>query len=100
MWLPFAIVGVGTVATATTIDPSATLLDKGVLGALCVILLGGLTFCVRLLVRAYNREKDRADRMEHKVEELNKAIEDSYVGALGEAVKAVSDALRTVRRSR
>lgn len=85
---------------ASASDPTTILLNQGVIGAMCVLLLGGIAYAVRLLLRAYKREQERADRLEGEVARLNKAIDDNYVGAMKEAVTAVAEALKTMRRSR
>lgn len=67
------------------------LLKYGAIGVLAFLLLVGLIWAVRFGVAAYNREKDRADRLEA-------AIEKNYMDAMVEAIDALKDALNSVRR--
>lgn len=79
-------------------DTTPILAQYGALGVL-VIVAG---FAVRVLFQrsteAYEREKQRADRMEAEVQRLNAIIQDKMLPILHEATKAISDALQEQRR--
>jgi hypothetical protein len=80
------------------VDTTPLLAQYGALG-LMVIFAG---FAVRVLFQrsteAYEREKERADRMEAEVRRLNEIIQDKMLPILHEATKAISDALQEQRR--
>jgi hypothetical protein len=67
----------------------------GVVAMLCIV-------AVRVLFKreeaAYDREKDRADRLEAELLKLNTAIQERYLTALNEATRAIGEALTTMRR--
>ena len=79
-------------------DPSGTILQYGALGAISLLLIAALIWVSKLMLSAYEREKARADELEKEVQRLNTAIQDRYIDALSDATKAVSAALREVRR--
>jgi hypothetical protein len=79
-------------------DPSQNLLQYGAVGAIAVILIAAVGVLAKVLLGVYYRERDRADELEQEVNRLNKAIQDRYIDALSDATKAVSAALREVRR--
>jgi hypothetical protein len=91
------IAGIGLLAeTPTSLSP--VFLQYGAIGLLALLLLIGFIKLANLyresqarkeqiLTDAYQREKDRADRLES-------AVEKNYIGALSEAIDALKDALR------
>lgn len=71
----------------------STLVQTGVTGSLAAVLL--------IFARtAYLRETQRADRLEAKLDELNKIVLDKYAVALADAARAVVDATATLSRVR
>lgn len=68
--------------------------------------LGVMVFAAGVAVRvlfqrttdAYNRERERADRMEHEVQRLNELIQEKMLPILHEATRAISEALQEQRR--
>ncbi|MCK9929418.1 hypothetical protein MXD62_19915 [Frankia sp. Mgl5] len=70
-----------------------TLVQTGVTGTLAAVLM--------VFARtAYARETARADRLEEKLDELNRTVLERYAGALAEAARAVADATTTLSRVR
>ena len=62
-----------------------TIVQTGVTGTLAAALL--------IFARtAYQRETQRADRLEEKLDALNETIRDKYATALSDAARAVADA--------
>lgn len=83
-------------AAPTPADPTSVFLQYGVVGALCVIL--GL-----FAWSAYRRERDRADRLEGQLQQINDKIADRFADILKETRDALSDAndyLRDLARRR
>jgi len=89
----------------TQTDPTSVLLQYGALGA--IVIFAGIAVRVMYLriVQAYEYERARADRLEAELRELNSTIRGDYVGTIGnatraitEATDAVSNALAAVRR--
>lgn len=78
--------------------PDDILLQYGALGVM-VIAAGVI---IRVLfqreIAAYEREKDRADRMEAEVSRLNGLIQDRMLPILHEATQAISEALHQEQR--
>jgi hypothetical protein len=77
-------------------DPTAVFLQYGVVGALCVLL--GM-----FALAAYRRERDRADRLEAKVDAMNERITDRFEDVMRNAtlaMTAANDYLRDIARDR
>lgn len=78
--------------------PSDVLLQYGALGVM-VIAAGAI---IRVLFQretaAYEREKERADRMEAEVQRLNGLIQDRMLPILHDATQAISEALHQEQR--
>jgi hypothetical protein len=80
------------------------LLQYGALGALAVAALMAVRVMFARLSTAYDRERERADRLEKELQALNTAVRSEYIGTIAhasqiiqEATRAVADALKTVR---
>lgn len=81
---------------ATSADPGSVLLQYGAIGAMLVVL--GLFAKAQI-----KREQDRGDRLEQRLEERDKAIQEKYVPTLEAntaTLKEVVDLLRAERNSR
>lgn len=80
--------------------PSDVLLQYGALGVM-VIAAGAI---IRVLFQretaAYEREKDRADRMEAEVSRLNAVIQERMLPILHDATQAISEALHQEQQQR
>lgn len=78
--------------------PDDVLLQYGALGVM--VMAAGLIIRV-LFARetaAFERERERADRMEAEVQRLNNMIQDRMLPILHEATKAISEALQGEQR--
>jgi hypothetical protein len=79
-------------------DATPILAQYGALGVM--VIAAGLA--VRVLFQrtteAYERERERADRMEQEVQRLNAVIQEKMLPILHEATRAISDALQEQRR--
>ena len=83
-------------ATANPTDPTSVILQYGVVGALCVLL--GV-----FALNAYRRERDRADRLEAKIDAINERINTRLEDLLRDvttAMAAANDYLRDLARRR
>lgn len=78
--------------------PDDVLLQYGALGVM-VMAAGAI---IRVLFQretaAYEREKDRADRMEAEVSRLNGVIQERMLPILHDATQAISEALHQEQR--
>lgn len=86
-------------------DPTSVLLQYGALGAISLFAVIAVRVMYQRIVQAYEYERARADRLEQELRELNATIRGDYVGTIGsatraitEATDAVSNALAAVRR--
>ncbi len=72
-------------------------------GALGVMVLGSIV-AIRILFQrettAFERERERADRMEAEVSRLNNLMQEKMLPILHEATKAISEALHEQQRWR
>lgn len=68
------------------------------------ILAGLAILAVKVLFQknsqAYDRERERADRLEAELQRLNNLIQDKYLTTLADATRAISDAMAYVRDRR
>ncbi len=85
----------GIIAEATSID--GVLLQYGALGVMTLVSLIIVKVLFGNLQEAYNREKERSDRLEAELRELNEAVRDQYIGTISQATNAVANALAAVR---
>ena len=74
-------------------EADASLLQYGAIGIIAAIALGAVRVLFKRETTAYDREKDRADRLEAELTKLNSAIQERYLVALNDATRAVADAL-------
>lgn len=73
-------------------------LQYGAIGAIALIALLAVRVLFKREIDAYEREKQRADRLEAELLKLNTAIQERYLVALNDATRAVADALNRMRR--
>lgn len=69
------------------------LLQYGALGVMVVAAGAIIRVLFQRETAAYEREKERADRMETEVQRLNAVIQERMLPILHEATKAISEAL-------
>lgn len=77
-------------------DPTGALLQYGALGVLTILAVFAVRVMYARLVAAYEREKERADRLENELRQLNEMIRNDYVGTIGNATRAIADANEAV----
>jgi hypothetical protein len=78
--------------------PSDVLLQYGALGVMVVAAGAIIRVLFQRETAAYEREKDRADRMEAEVSRLNAVIQDRMLPILHDATQAISEALHQEQR--
>lgn len=93
MMMPMLIV-----AATTPIDTS--LLQYGAVGLIAIIALAAVRVLHKREVASYEREKERADRLEAELAKLNTAIRERYLLALNDATSAVAEALAKLTEAR
>lgn len=96
MIVPIASAGLAQPAPGAT----DSLLQYGAIGVLAALAVYAAWVLFGRMSKAYDLERARADRLEAEVRELNKAIQEKYLGVLAEATRAISDALAVSRRDR
>jgi hypothetical protein len=81
-------------------DPvTGVLLQYGALGVLAALAVAAVRVLFKRLTAAVEREQQRADRLEEELRKLNELIRGELIKSIGDATKAVADALTAVRRS-
>jgi hypothetical protein len=83
-------------AETANADPTGILLQYGALGVLTLLAVLAVRVMYVRLVAAYEREKERADRLESELRQLNQMIRSEYVGTIGNATRAIADANEAV----
>lgn len=78
----------------------------GAVGLIAALAVAAAKIMYGKLLVAYERERERADRLEEELRKLNEVIRTDYVNtisrasqAMSDANRAVADALAAVRRS-
>lgn len=88
-----------TVMIAGATDVTPVFLQYGAIGVIALLAL----IAVKVLFDRLNDEatyhKQRADRYEAELRQLNETVRTEYLGTLAKATEAISDALAAVRRS-
>ena len=86
--------------------PNDILAQYGAIGAIAIAALYAVKVMYGKMQESYNREKERADRLEDELRKLNEMVRGEYVAtinkasqAISEANRAVADALASVRRT-
>jgi hypothetical protein len=74
------------------------LLQYGAIGVVALLALGAVRMLFTKMVEANKRETERGDRLEKELTDLNKAVRDQYLSTIGDATKAIADALAAVRK--
>lgn len=87
---------VGLFLAQTEADPTSVLLQYGALGAVALFAVVAVRVMYQRIVQAYEHERDRADRLEQELRELNQTIRGDYVGTIGSATRAISEATDAV----
>jgi hypothetical protein len=85
-------------STNTSIDTS--FVQYGAVGIIAALALLAVRVLFKRETEAYDREKERADRLEAELLKLNTAIQERYLIALQDATHAVADALSRMRERR
>lgn len=78
--------------------PNDVLLQYGALGFMVLAAAAIIRVLFQRETAAYERERERADRMEAEVQRLNNIIQERMLPILHEATKAISEALQGEQR--
>lgn len=78
---------------------STALAQYGGLGAVLLIAIAAVKVLFDREVKALEREKDRADRLETELRQLNELVRTQYVEKLANATQTIGEALAVLRRS-
>jgi hypothetical protein len=78
---------------------SAALAQYGGLGAVLLIAIAAVKVLFDREVKALEREKERADRLETELRQLNELVRTQYVEKLANATQTIGEALAVLRRS-
>lgn len=88
------------------VNPDTIYAQYGAIGLVAALSVWAVRIMYGKLQAAYEREKERADRLEDELRRLNDMIRTDYVStisrasqAMSEANRAVADALAAVRRT-
>lgn len=74
----------------------AVFLQYGAIGAIALMALFAVRTMFGKLQATYDREKERADRLEDELRRLNEMVRNDYVTTISKASQAMSDANRAV----
>ena len=81
-------------------DPvTGVFVQYGALGVVALLALAAVRVLFNRLSAAVDREQQRADRLEEELRKLNELIRGELIKSIGEATRAVADALAAVRRN-
>jgi peptide subunit release factor 1 (eRF1) len=74
------------------------LAQYGAVGVIATLAFGAVRVLFARVEKEQQRERDRADRLEAELRDLNKTIHTSYSAVLNDATRAVAEALAFLRR--
>lgn len=84
-------------AQTTAADPFSALLQYGAIGILALFAV----IAVRVLFaeerKAHDRDRDRADRLENELRQLNKDVQEIVMPAVTKATDAITEAMRLLK---
>jgi hypothetical protein len=79
---------------AQAADPTSILVQYGAVGVLAVVGLIGVKILFQQQLAAYQRERDRADRLEQELRALNVDVREQVMPALTRSTEAVTEAMK------
>ena len=71
----------------------------GAIGILAALAVAAVRVLFKEQVEANKREKERGDRLEQELLRLNEAIRGQYLTTIGDATRAIGDAIAVVRKA-
>lgn len=77
-------------------NPDTIYAQYGAIGLVAALSVWAVRIMYAKLQAAYDRERERADRLEEELRRLNDTIRTDYVGTISKASQAMSDANRAV----
>lgn len=77
-------------------NPDNIYAQYGAIGLVAALSIWAVRIMYARLQSAYEREKERADRLEDELRRLNEVIRTDYVNTISRASQAMSDANRAV----
>lgn len=80
-------------------DASSVLLQYGALGVIALLALAAVRVLFQREVRALDLERQRADRLEDELRQLNRTVQERYVTTLTEVARVMSDVVDEMKRS-
>lgn len=78
---------------------TAALTQYGALGAVLLIAIAAVRVLFDREVKALDRERERADRLENELRTLNELLRTQYVEKLASATQTIGEALTVLRRT-
>jgi hypothetical protein len=78
------------------VNPDNIYAQYGAIGMVAALCVWAVRIMYGRLSAAYEREKERADRLEDELRRLNEMIRTDYVSTISRASQAMSDANRAV----
>lgn len=78
---------------------TAAFAQYGALGVVLIIAITAVKVLFDREVKALEREKERADRLETELRQLNELVRTQYVEKLANATQTIGEALAVMRRS-
>lgn len=73
-------------------------LQYGAVGAIALFALAAVRVMYANAQKVYEQERERADRLEAELRELNHAVRGEYLTTISSATRAIADALASIRR--
>lgn len=89
-------VWVWRLALASAGDPTSVLLQYGALGVLTLCAVIAVKVMYSRETEAHQRERERADRLEAELRQLNATIRTEYISTIGSATRAIAEANEAV----
>lgn len=78
---------------------TTALAQYGALGIVLMIAIAAVKVLFDREVKALDRERERADRLENEIRSLNELVRTQYVEKLASATQTIGEALAVLRRT-
>lgn len=85
-------------AQAANGDSTSVFIQYGALGVIALFALGAVRVLFQREVKALDLERQRADRLEQELRQLNQTVQERYLTTLTEATRAMGGLLDTIRQ--
>lgn len=82
---------------AAEVIPTSSFLQYGAIGVIALLALAAVRVLFKREIDAHEKDRERADRLEAELKNLNSTIQDKYLTVLANATAAMSEAFDVIK---